>query len=438
MSIEQNTPELAAQLWEMKQRACRAHALCNELRLAHPEIPELGDDGVLHEAIHDILRVDTPTAAPAQAARVEVVARPCHEAVERSASDFLKEKLGEVPAFQMAEDGDENWSFWVTEDGCEGDTTSYVHADLSIEWYGTAWEAPTAEPVAQGELVTLREAAEEALGLLEHLDPQHGMTTQLRDALAAQPRALPAERVVEVTNRCLAVAGVPSKYWDEARKAYTLAQGEAAAWSREEKSRAFEWLRSVATADDAPAEAGIALDTWHALATTPPAEIAEFLKDSVNVHAMMLRGAIAIPSIRSMVDLRGEVPNGEDVQLARIAELQEQLAALKAQPAEIVVEGWQPIETAPQAKSVLVAYVNECGKARVVKARFIARFTELSDEDTNNEVNPADDNCYTLEGWYEEIDNWDEYSGIRIHHELTHWAPLPGTPTLTAAQQADR
>lgn len=53
-----------AQLWEMKQRACLAHALCNELRLAHPEIPELGDDGVLHEAIHDILRVDTPTAEP--------------------------------------------------------------------------------------------------------------------------------------------------------------------------------------------------------------------------------------------------------------------------------------------------------------------------------------------------------------------------------------
>lgn len=62
-------PAQAAQLWEMKQRACRAHALCNELRLAHPEIPELGDDGVLHEAIHDILRVDTPTAAPAQAAQ---------------------------------------------------------------------------------------------------------------------------------------------------------------------------------------------------------------------------------------------------------------------------------------------------------------------------------------------------------------------------------
>lgn len=53
----------------------------------------------------------------------------------------------------------------------------------------------------------------------------------------------------------------------------------------------------------------------------------ERLKDPATVHALMLRGVIAIPSIRSMVDLRGEVPNGEEVQLLRIAELQEQLAA---------------------------------------------------------------------------------------------------------------
>lgn len=69
---------------------------------------------------------------------------------------------------------------------------------------------------------------------------------------------------------------------------------------------------------------------------TQSADLAELLKDPVNVQVMMLRGAIAIPSIRSMVHLRGEVPNGEDIQLARIAELQEQLAALEAQPAQSV------------------------------------------------------------------------------------------------------
>lgn len=43
----------------LRQRAMRAHQICNLLRIAHPEIGELGDDGCLHEAIHDILRVST-------------------------------------------------------------------------------------------------------------------------------------------------------------------------------------------------------------------------------------------------------------------------------------------------------------------------------------------------------------------------------------------
>lgn len=151
-----------AQLWEMKQRACLAHALCNELRLAHPEIPELGDDGVLHEAIHDILRVDTPTA----------------------------------------------------------------------------------EPVAQGE-PSARDFTEE-----------------------------------------VGTNGKPTGYF------------------------IFKDANSPDAADSGRVD-----------------EILAHLKDPANVHVMMLRGVIAVPSIRSMVDLRGEVLNGEDVQLARIAELQEQLAA---------------------------------------------------------------------------------------------------------------
>jgi hypothetical protein len=51
-----------AALGAMKERAQRAHALCNQLRIKNPNIPELSDDGELHDAIHDILRVDTPSA----------------------------------------------------------------------------------------------------------------------------------------------------------------------------------------------------------------------------------------------------------------------------------------------------------------------------------------------------------------------------------------
>lgn len=41
-------------------------------------------------------------------------------------------------------------------------------------------------------------------------------------------------------------------------------------WSVADKFRAFEWLRAVATAENAPQEAGVALDTWHTLASKSP------------------------------------------------------------------------------------------------------------------------------------------------------------------------
>jgi hypothetical protein len=60
------------------------------------------------------------------------------------------------------------------------------------------------------------------------------------------------------------------------------------------------------------------------------AKVLRFLLDPSFVHIQMLRGKIAVPSWRNIVHLRGEVPNGEDVQLARIAELQEQLTEANA------------------------------------------------------------------------------------------------------------
>jgi hypothetical protein len=63
------------------------------------------------------------------------VSRPTEEAARAAVDAFLLAQLGEVPWYSLNEDGDEHWSFWVRSE----DTTSYVHADLSIEWYGTAW-----------------------------------------------------------------------------------------------------------------------------------------------------------------------------------------------------------------------------------------------------------------------------------------------------------
>lgn len=77
--------------------------------------------------------------------------RPSHMQAKQVISDFLQVKLGAVPRFGMVEDGDEGddpqkigWAFWVYPEELPlgtSDTTSYVHADLSIEWYGTSWES---------------------------------------------------------------------------------------------------------------------------------------------------------------------------------------------------------------------------------------------------------------------------------------------------------
>ncbi len=68
--------------------------------------------------------------------------RPSHELAEAAVDDFLTRTVGEHTPFSMIEDGDETdgpkcgWAFWVLED----DTTSYLHADLKVEWYGTSYD----------------------------------------------------------------------------------------------------------------------------------------------------------------------------------------------------------------------------------------------------------------------------------------------------------
>lgn len=52
--------DAVAAMSRMKDRAMEAHRICYEAMLRHPNVPELGDDGELHKAIHAIVGVDTP------------------------------------------------------------------------------------------------------------------------------------------------------------------------------------------------------------------------------------------------------------------------------------------------------------------------------------------------------------------------------------------
>jgi len=77
---------------------------------------------------------------------------------------------------------------------------------------------------------------------------------------------------------------------------------------------------------------------------------------------------------------------------------------------------------------VLAHYFNSHGKSRTVCARWIPAKFESRDPETDDllEYDEDSDTFYWPEGWYEEIENWDDYQCVTIDEgEVTHWQPLP-------------
>ena len=102
-------------------------------------------------------------------------------------------------------------------------------------------------------------------------------------------------------------------------------------------------------------------------------------------------------------------------------------AAPSAPVAAPAVPGqWQPIETAPKdGRKLILSYKNGKGLVRTIFARW------LTDEEA---AESDDDDVGLTGGWYECIDNWDDYSQVAVHEgEPTHWMPLPSAP---GAEQA--
>lgn len=96
--------------------------------------------------------------------------------------------------------------------------------------------------------------------------------------------------------------------------------------------------------------------------------------------------------------------------------------------------GWISVdEQLPETgRKVLAHYKNAVGKSRIVIAEWVKRYSIESsyDEACNDEYHEADGTYYLKEGWYECIDNWDEFTSITIHEgEVDKWMPLPPVPT---------
>ena len=82
-------------------------------------------------------------------------------------------------------------------------------------------------------------------------------------------------------------------------------------------------------------------------------------------------------------------------------------------------------------ESVLVTYLNSCGKRRAVKAFYAKRFSVEADINFEcyDEYSEEHDMYFLKEGWYEEIDNWPDYTSVFIHEgKPDFWQPLPQMP----------
>lgn len=70
-----------------------------------------------------------------------VTSRPSEDAARQAIEAWLDKQAPGYPTYSLCHDGGEKdgnkcgWAFWIVDQ----DTTSYLHADLSIEWYGTLW-----------------------------------------------------------------------------------------------------------------------------------------------------------------------------------------------------------------------------------------------------------------------------------------------------------
>ena len=98
----------------------------------------------------------------------------------------------------------------------------------------------------------------------------------------------------------------------------------------------------------------------------------------------------------------------------------------------------EPVAWTPVAKAlpksgvkVLAYYRNRLGNLRRICAMWTAAKTVEADGDAEAciEYDEAADTYYVTEGWYECIDNWDDYSSVAVTEgEVTHWMPLPHPP----------
>jgi hypothetical protein len=90
-------------------------------------------------------------------------------------------------------------------------------------------------------------------------------------------------------------------------------------------------------------------------------------------------------------------------------------------------------ERLPEPHTKVIAhYLNDLGNSRTILAEWVPAKSRTDDclvDDDFAEYDEEANEYYWPEGWYESIENWDDYGAVFVHEGMiTHWQPLPPRP----------
>ena len=139
-------------------------------------------------------------------------------------------------------------------------------------------------------------------------------------------------------------------------------------------------------------------------------------------------------------DIIGAMRTAFEQSADRIVAAEESALVLKKEIEKLRAQmpRWIPVEERlpENAEAVLVRgyAVNNHKYKATFKGRWIAAHSMLADDFwagsyMDLEYDEAEDEYYIPEGWFERIENWDDYTDIAVcDFTITHWMPLPEPP----------
>ena len=94
-----------------------------------------------------------------------------------------------------------------------------------------------------------------------------------------------------------------------------------------------------------------------------------------------------------------------------------------------VIPNWISVNHEMPKGKCLVSYKNDAGNRITVCGAYYPKYClESACNDEGHDYFEEDNNYYCSEGWYESIDNWDDYTQVHIAYQVTHWTLLPNPP----------